>query len=165
MHLCLSWLGQILIVYSHNYLLGKMKKKNAALNLAVLFSFSFLIVIGLYFFNTWFPIRWKAVLGYEISLPIHYAYFGEGIMFLLFCFLLLLGSSGINVWTVKAILNSSVADWLYGRESNKKRVRPSEIFHADVWRPKGFPRASLTCISAGIIMLLIYFLHFVAFGR
>lgn len=139
-----------------------MKKKNVVFNLAVMLSISVLIVRGLQLFNFWFGTRWKEVQG--ASMPIHHMFLAEGIMFLLLGFLLLLGSGGINLWTISAILNSSIADWIYGKESNKEHVRPSEILRVDRWQPKGLPHAGLICIFAGIIMILTYFHNFFILG-
>lgn len=97
----------------------------------------------------------------ELSFVMTDAFFMEGVVTLLLGFLLLLGSGGINRWTMEAILKSSVADWLYKKETNKEHVRPSEIWHADIWKPKGFPRVGLVCIFAGLVMILIYFLALV----
>jgi len=145
--------------------MGKMKKKNVVFNLAVMLIISVLIVRGLDLFNFWFGFRWKEVWGGgDLGLPMHHMFFAEGIMFLLLGFLLLLGSGGINLWTISAILNSSVADWIYGKESNKEHVRPSEILRVDRWQPKGLPYAGLICIFAGIIMILTYFHNFFILG-
>jgi len=85
-------------------------------------------------------------------------FFGEGIITILLGLLLLLGRGGINRWTVEAMFMSSIADWIYGREREKERVKPSELFRADRWSPKGFPRLGLILLFSGVFMILIYFL-------
>jgi hypothetical protein len=138
-------------------------RKTVAFNLLILLSIAAALVLGLYFFNIWFELRWIEVWDYELGIPLHYKFFFEGIFSLSFGIILLLGAGGLNAWTIQAILTISVADWVYKRESNEDRVRPSEILYADRRRPrKIFPLAALVFIIAGVTMILIYFMNFLS---
>jgi hypothetical protein len=81
-------------------------------------------------------------------------FFIEGMIFLIFGLLLLLGSGGINLWSQKAAILSALAGAMYDEDT----VGPSEIFRRDKWKPKGFIRTALILIFAGAFMILIYFL-------
>ena len=135
----------------------EMRNWNIVLNALMLLCVC-LIVASVYFFNTWywgyFPIQLWIALGIQMS----DLFFVESMFFIALGLLLMLGRGGINARTIGNILKSSIADWIYGRESDKERVRPSELLHADRWKPKGLRRTSLTLIIAGASMMLIYVL-------
>ena len=139
--------------------MGAMQK--AVESLFILLSISAAIVVGFYFFNTWFDSRFREVWSVELGIPLHYEFFFEGVFSLILGISLLLGAGGLNAWTVETIVNMSIADWVYKREANEDRVRPSEIFHADRRRPHEiFPRAAFVFTVAGATMILIYFMNF-----
>jgi len=136
-----------------------MGKTNIVVNMALFLCFACLIVAAVYVSNLWFPSRYHEVWGITLDISVTDLFFLEGVIFILLGLLLFVGSGGINRWTVETMLKSSIADWIYGKERNKNRVKPTELFLADRWKPKGFPRVSLTLLLSGILMVLIYFLR------
>lgn len=140
-----------------------MRKRNVVTNFAVMLAISIPVFKGLELFNTWFNVRCEELFFCSFG-SMHHMFFAEGLLFILFGSMLLLGSSGINLWTVSSILDSSVADWIYGKDLEEEYVRPSEFFHADRWRSEGFPFIGLTCVFIGIILLLSYFYNFFILG-
>jgi hypothetical protein len=135
-----------------------MGKRNVVLNLVVLLGLAGLIVAGTYVFNLWVQTRYPMTWWGLLPLTVLDMVFFEGVGFILLGLLLLVGSGGINRWTVETVFKSSIADWVYGREGDEDRVKPSELFRADTWKPRGFPRVGLTLLLAGVLMGVIYFL-------
>jgi len=117
-----------------------------------------LVVAIVYGLNFWFW-TYAAPKKYltDILLTQHDALFLEGVVFLIFGALLLLGRGGINLWSIKAAILGSAADALYGQEG-RKAPGPSEIIQKDMWKPSGFVRFGLVLIFAGIILILLYLL-------
>lgn len=124
-----------------------MKNRNILLNTVMFSSISILITIATYFVNIWL------FSSSEYFSPTD-AFFIEGIMFLLFGFLLLLGRGGINAWSLSSAILSALAGALYDEDT----VGPDEILRKDRWKPKGFIRIALILILAGVFMILIHFL-------
>lgn len=124
-----------------------MKKKHILLNVTAYASVSSLIVVIVYFFNV-------LLLSSNEIISKTDALFVEGIIFLLLGFLLLLGRGGINLWSQKAALLSAAAEAVYGADT----VGPAEIMRKNSWKSKGFIRAGLVLVIAGVFMLAIYFL-------
>ena len=81
----------------------------------------------------------------------------EGIVLVIFGFLLLLGRGGINLWDIRAAILGSAADALYGRR-RRRAPGPSEIMRRDTWKASGFVRFGLILIFAGIILIVLYLL-------
>lgn len=79
--------------------------------------------------------------------------FFEGLILALLGGMLLLGSGGIDFWTVKAAILQSATDAITGESSE-----PSKVFKRDAWKPTGFIRLGLVLIFSGIMMILAYFL-------
>jgi len=79
--------------------------------------------------------------------------FLEGLISALFGGMLLLGSGGIDLWTVKAAILQSAADAITGESGE-----PSKVFKRDAWKPTGFIRLGLVLIFSGITMILVYLL-------
>ena len=124
-----------------------MKKRHILFNVAAYAGISLSIVVVVYFVNGLF------LSSNEIISPTD-ALFVEGIIFLLIGFLLLLGRGGINLWSQSAAILSATAEAVYGSET----VGPNEIMRKDVWKSKGFIRAGLILVIAGVFMLVVYFL-------
>ena len=80
------------------------------------------------------------------------ASFFEGILFVLFGALLLIGSGGISQNTMQAAMLASAPGG-----TGEDIIGPSEIYRRDAWKPKGSIRFGLTLIIAGIVLLVIYF--------
>jgi hypothetical protein len=79
--------------------------------------------------------------------------FFEGLICVILGALLIIGSGGINLWTVKAAILQSAADAITGESGE-----PSKIFRRDAWKPDGFIRLALVLIFSGVIMILLYLL-------
>jgi len=114
----------------------------------VLLLVSFFIVVLTYAVNLWLLAGFFA----KARLSPKDALFFEGLLFALLGVLLLLGSGGINLWTVKAAVLQSTADAMTGESGE-----PSKIFLRDAWKSSGFIRSGLVLIFSGIIMILLYF--------
>ena len=82
------------------------------------------------------------------------ALFIEGAASFLLGLLLLLGKGGINYSSLQAAILSAKAEAVSGGES----VGPAEQMRRDTWKSKGFLRAGLIAITAGIFMIIGYFL-------
>lgn len=123
-------------------------------NIAVTVSASLLIVLVIYAFDLWL---WSTLEArgplYAPRISIHDALFIEGIAAILLGLLLFLGKGGITAVTAAAALLAAAAKAIFG---NAPSI--SEIYRRDVWKPKGFQRAALAMILAGIILLLLYIL-------
>lgn len=124
-----------------------MKNRNLLLNAVMFSGISILITIATYFVNIW-------LFSSNEYFSATDAFFFEGIIFLLSGLLLLLGRGGINLWSQKAAILSALAEAVYDEDT----VGPAETLKKDRWKPKGFVRIALILISAGIFMILIYFL-------
>ena len=124
-----------------------MKNGNILLNVVILSSISLLITIATYLVNIWL------FSSYEYFSPTD-AFFIEGLIFLVFGILLLLGRGGINLWSQRAAILSALAGAVYDEDT----VGPAEIYRRDKWKPKGFIRIALILIFAGVFMILVYFL-------
>ena len=124
-----------------------MKNGNILLNVVILSSISLLITIATYLVNIWL------FSSYEYFSPTD-AFFIEGLIFLVFGILLLLGRGGINLWSQRAAILSALAGAVYDEDT----VGPAEIYRRDKWKPKGFIRIALILIFAGVSMILVYFL-------
>jgi hypothetical protein len=125
-----------------------MKNRNVMLNIVILSGISLLITVAVYFLNV------LLLSSSENLSPIN-AFFFEGVIFLLFGVLLLLGRGGINLWSVRAAILSAFAEAVYDADT----VGPSETLKADRWKPKGFNSIALILMLAGVFMILIYFLN------
>jgi len=77
----------------------------------------------------------------------------EGIFCLILSVLFALGRGGIDAYTSRSAAAKALADAIYGKD-----YEVSETFRKDKWRPRGFPKAALVLLIAGIIILLIYVL-------
>ncbi len=124
-----------------------MKKRYVLLNVAAYTSISAVIVIAVYLVNIYF-------LSSNMLISPTDAFFIEGVISLLFGFLLLLGRGGTNLWSKKAAILSSAAEAVTG----EKTVGPREIMRRDAWKAKGFVRTGLILVITGVLMLAIYFL-------
>jgi len=128
-------------------MLVEMKKRYILFNVAAYVSISLSIVVVAYFVNV------LLLFSNEMISPTE-ALFFEGIGFLLFGFLLLLGRGGINRWSQSAVILSAAAEAVYGDDT----VGPDEIMRRDVWKSKGFIRTGLVLVLTGVFMFLVYFL-------
>jgi len=117
--------------------------------LTVLLLISLFISVLTYAANLWLLAGYlaKAYLSPKDAL------FIEGLVFALVGVLLLIGSGGINLWTVKGAILQSAADAITGESGE-----PSKVFRRDAWRPSGFVRYGLVLLFSAVIMILIYFL-------
>jgi len=118
-----------------------------------------LVVTIVYVFNFWW---WnyaapKAYLA-RVWLTQNDALFLEGLALVLLGLLFLLGSGGINQWSIRASVLGSAADAIYGGKG-RKAPGPSEILRRDLWKPSGFVRFGLTLLLAGIVLILLHFLQ------
>lgn len=122
-----------------------MKKTNL-LNLAILVIISAMLTAIMYVVNlTLFSTN-------QYVSPAD-AFFVEGIIFIIFGTLFLLGSGGINRSSFQAAILGAAADGVYG----KGGVGPSELFRRDSWKARGFPRIGFLLLLTGFFMLIIYF--------
>lgn len=124
-----------------------MKNRNILLNLVVFSSLSLLITTATYFVNIWLFSSSKYFSPTD-------AFFLEGIIFLVFGLLLLLGRGGINLWSQRAAILSALAGALYDEDS----VGPDEMLRKDRWKPEGFTRLALILIVTGFFTILVHFL-------
>ena len=105
-----------------------------------------IITAAAYFVNIWLFFSNRYVTPLD-------AFFLEGVVLLIFGVLFLLGSGGLNVWTLKAAILAAMAG-AYGQDT----VGPSEAISRDRWKPQGFTRFALVVLLTGFFMLLAYFL-------
>jgi len=123
-----------------------VKSRNVLLGLAMFPGISITVTIVFYFVNIWlFSSR-------EYFSPTD-AFFVEGMLFVIFGLLLLLGRGGINLWSLKAAVLSALAEAVY----NEDTVGPSEIMRKDRWKSRGFTRLALVLILTGVFMIIVYF--------
>jgi hypothetical protein len=87
----------------------------------------------------------------RVSLSPKDALFLEGLICVLLGALLILGSGGINLWTVKAAILQSATDAITGESGE-----PSKVFKRDAWKPGGFIRLALVLVFSGVFMILSY---------
>jgi len=125
-----------------------MSKKNILLAVARISVISLLISVAVLFLNVWLFSSSKHYAPIEML-------FIEGVLFIIGGVLLLLGRGGINLWSLKAIVLSALAEALYDTDT----VGPSEILRHDKWKPQGFVRLALVLIVSGVFMILIYFIN------
>jgi hypothetical protein len=76
----------------------------------------------------------------------------EGLIFVLFGVLFLIGSGGITQASRKAALLAAAASAM-----GNDVIGPSEVYRRDAWRPKGYAGFGLILIMTGVILLVIYF--------
>jgi hypothetical protein len=76
----------------------------------------------------------------------------EGVIFVLFGVLFLIGSGGITQASRKAAVLAATASAM-----GNDVIGPSEVYRKDVWKPKGYASLGLILIMTGIILLVIYF--------
>lgn len=117
-----------------------------------------LVVTIVYVLNFWW---WnyaapKAYLA-RVWLTQDDALFLEGLALVLLGVLFLLGSGGINMWSIRASVLGSAADAIYGGKGHKA-PGPSEILKRDLWKASGFVRFGLTLLLAGIVLIVLHFL-------
>lgn len=124
-----------------------VKNGNVLLGLAAFSCISIIITIVFYFVNVWLFSSSEYVSPTD-------AYFVEGMLFVIFGLLLLLGRGGINLWSLKAAVLCALAEAVY----NEDTVGPSEIMRKDRWKSVGFTRLALVLILTGVFMILVYFL-------
>lgn len=124
-----------------------VKSGNVLLGLAMFSCISITITIVFYFINVWLFSSSEYVSPTD-------AYFVEGMLFVIFGLLLLLGRGGINLWSLKAAVLSALAKAVY----NEDAVGPDEIMRKDRWKSVGFTRLALVLILTGVFMILVYFL-------
>lgn len=82
------------------------------------------------------------------------ALFVEGVASLLIGIMFLLGRGGINYSSKEAAILSATTEAVSGAET----VGPAEQMRRDTWKSKGFSRAGIILIVAGILMLIGYFI-------
>jgi hypothetical protein len=82
------------------------------------------------------------------------ALFVEGVAFLLIGIMFLLGRGGINYSSKEAAILSATTQAVSGAET----VGPAEQMRRDTWKSKGFSRAGIILIVAGVLMLAGYFM-------
>ncbi len=123
-----------------------MKSRNVLLGLAMFSCISIIVTVIFYFVNVWL------LSSKEYFSPTD-AFFVEGMMFVIFGLLLLLGRGGINLWSLKAAVLSALAEAVY----NEDTVGPSEIMRKDRWKSRGFTRLALVLILTGVFMIIVYF--------
>lgn len=123
-----------------------MKSRNVLLGLAMFPGISITVTIVFYFVNVWL------FSSGEYFSPTD-AFFVEGMLFVIFGLLLLLGRGGINLWSLKAAVLSALAEAVY----NEDTVGPSEIMRKDRWKSRGFTRLALVLILTGVFMIIVYF--------
>lgn len=104
------------------------------------------IASATYAFNLWFFSGGSHLTATDAA-------FLEGVIFVLLGALLLLGSGGISRASRQAAMLAATANAV----SDKQVIGPSEIFRRDSWKPKGFTFWALTLITAGSILIAIYF--------
>ncbi len=80
------------------------------------------------------------------------ALFVEGVAILLIGIMLLLGRGGINYSSKEAAILSAATEAVSGAET----VGPAEQMRRDTWKSKGFSRAGIILIVAGVLMLVGY---------
>lgn len=122
-----------------------MKKTNL-LNLAVLLIICAILMTIMYVVNLTLFSTSQYVSPTDV-------FFVEGIMFIIFGILFLLGSGGINRASLRGAILGATAEAVYG----KGGVGPSELFRRDSWRARGFPRIGFLLLLTGFFMLIIYF--------
>lgn len=125
-----------------------MNKKHILLNAATFSLTSLLVTVAFHFLNVWLLSNSKDISPIE-------ALFVEGLIFLFLGLLLLFGSGGINLWSIKAIMLSALAGAIYDEDT----VGPSELLRRDRWKPQGFVRIALVLIMSGIFMIITYFVN------
>ncbi len=122
-------------------------KKTYLWHFAILVSVSLMLTAIVYFINYTLLFSTAYVSSTDML-------FVEGILFIILGILLILGSGGINLWSVKAAILGAATEAVYGEGG----VTPSELFKRDSWKAKGFPRLGLVLLMAGLFMLVIYFI-------
>jgi len=122
-------------------------KKSILRDVVVLIAASACMVTATFIFNLY-------LLPQNQLISSHDALFLEGLLFLLFGILFLLGSGGLNLASLKGALLGSAAEAVFDADT----VGPSELYAKDAWRPRGHKRFAVTLMITGVILLLIYFL-------
>jgi hypothetical protein len=77
----------------------------------------------------------------------------EGVLCIITGVIFALGSGGIGPGSLREARLRATVDAVYGTD-----YPVSQVFRKDKWKPKGFPKAALVLLIAGIIALLIYVL-------
>jgi uncharacterized membrane protein YedE/YeeE len=93
------------------------------------------------------------ILPHSIYFRMYDWFFFEGILCFILSVLFALGRGGIDAYTARSTRTKALADAVYGEDNGI-----SETFRKDKWRPKGFPKAALVLLTAGIVLLIIYLL-------
>ena len=122
-----------------------MSVKKITSGLLLLVLIAVIITVAAYFVNFWL----FSSNSYLTPLD---AFFLEGMALIIFGALFLIGSGGMNVWTLKAAILAAVAG-AYGQDT----VGPREAMERDRWKPQGFTRFALVVLLTGFFMILAYF--------
>jgi hypothetical protein len=121
--------------------------KKVAYGLLTLSGTAIIITVVAFFVNVWLSSAFWHLTPTD-------AFFIEGLFFLIFGVMFLLGSGGINFWTLKA----SVLAALAGAVCDQDTMGPSEAMRRDRWKPQGFMRLALLFIITGVFMIVIHFI-------
>jgi hypothetical protein len=119
---------------------------------ALLVGASLALAFATYVFDIWlFSLQKNAYFNLLLWGPAGASFF-EGIIFILFGVLFLVGSGGISRNTQKAAMLAAAASAM-----GEEVMGPSETYKRDAWKPRGSTRFGLTLIMAGIVLLVVYF--------
>jgi hypothetical protein len=99
-------------------------------------------------------------VGTNIYVLPHNAYVGtydwflfEGIFCIITGVIFALGRGGIGPGTLREARIRAALDAVGGTD-----YPVSQVFRKDKWKPEGFPKAALVLLTAGVVMVVMYFL-------
>lgn len=121
--------------------------KHTLRNTLILIVASVVLAGGIYCLDLWFLPHPK------ISISPTDAAFFEGILFILMGVICLVGSGGFSPASGKAAMLAATANAIFGEGT----IGPSEVFKKEAWKPEGTLALAIIFITAGIILLIIYF--------
>jgi hypothetical protein len=99
------------------------------------------------------------LVGINLFILPHNAYVGvydwflfEGIFCIIVGIIFAIGRGGIGPGSFREARLRAAIDAVYGKD-----YAISEVYRKDKWNPKGFPKAALVLLIAGIVMIIVYF--------
>jgi hypothetical protein len=117
------------------------------LNVAAYSGISLLVLVAVYFIDVWFLSSYLHLSALDtLSM--------EGVMFIIFGLLFLIGRGGISRASLGAAILAAKTKALYEEDM----PGPNEILRRDAWKAKGFTRTALILVFSGVLMILVYIL-------